>query len=358
LGSHRQALLRAQRLSGVALSTRGRSFSRETTPRVSERVIDFARQIGSAHAFSGVLVDGKQGAAWLLDSMANASSSVSLCSAYIRSEALAQLLASSRMGQGRILVRWQMSDLRSGASDLDAYTLAKGAGLEFAVRLDFHGKVFSVPGRGLLVGSANATLSGLGLRGGANEEVCTVVPDLPENLALIDGLFAGAVTLNDELVGTIRQALLDAPEGATEASAWPPLLMRLLTPQRIVDRLLADECLWSAPRIMDGLLHDVDGHDQGLLGLTPSPTAIASARHCFQASSVYKWLVQRLEKSGGESYFGSLSEALQNSLLDNPGVHRREAKTLLQNLVTWCELMPDCGVLVDRPRYSQRIRLV
>ena len=59
----------------------------------------------------------------------------------------------------------------------------------------------------------------------------------------------------------------------------------------------------------------------------------------------------------GEMYFGELTAVLQDSLLDDPGVHRRTVKSLLQNLLTWCEALGIERVTVDRPRHSQRITM-
>jgi hypothetical protein len=334
-------------------------FLRSDVPKISEDLPRFGDLAEYAPPFSGVLMNGSDASAWLVNSLASSDGPVSLCSAYLRSEALAKLLAPSRPGlRGRILVRWQLGDLLAGASDLHAYEVARDAGLDFAVRHDFHGKVFSIPERGLLVGSANATLSGLGMRGGANEEVCTVVPGLPANLGLIDGLFAGAVRIDDELFSAIRTAVLATPSDSKEPAVWPPHLMAQLERPHTIERLLVEECLWSTPQTFEDCVIGMHERDRLLLGLPTLPISIEAARRSFQSTSMYKWLLQRLQKASGEMYFGALSEALQGSLLDNADVRRRDAKIMLQNLLTWCEVMPNTRVVVDRPRHSQRVRIV
>jgi hypothetical protein len=313
----------------------------------------------AGYPFSGTLVDGKIGASWLLNALAVTTAPVSLCSAYLRSEVLAQLLAvqPGRLS-GRVLTRWQFGDLLSGASDVNAYTVATNAGFEFAVRLDYHGKVFSIQDRGLLVGSANATLSGFGLKQGANEEVCTIVPPLETNLRLVDGLFAGAIPLDANLFDEIRKAVLDAEAQSSASLLWPPSLLRRLSVAQTVDAIFLEECLWSVPSVADGTVDNVVDHDRQLLGLPAAAVQIEVARTALRSTRMYMWLTQKLKTEAREMYFGELSEALQRSLLDDPGVHRRDAKVLLQNLLTWCEQSGDGQVLIDRPRYSQRIRLV
>jgi hypothetical protein len=245
----------------------------------------------------------------------------------------------------------------AGASDLDAYTAASNAGFKFFIRLDYHGKVFSIPDRGILVGSANATLSGFGLKDGANEEVCTIVPPLLANLHLVDGLFAGAILLDDQLFKEIRSAVLEAGTHPSAPSHWPASLMSKLHVVHTVGRLLLEECFWSAPSVTGDAVEQVDEHDRHLLGLAPSASRVEEVKRALASSRMYMWLVQRLESEGREMYFGELSAALQSSLLDNPGVHRRDAKLLLQNLLTWCERVRDTQVVIDRPSYSQRVRL-
>lgn len=313
------------------------------------------------HPFTGRLIDGGEAADWLAAGIADFSGSVSLCSAYLRAQALEALLAARGPGLGgRVLVRWQLADLLAGASDLRAYEVAKAAGLKFWVRLDFHGKVFCVPDRGIVVGSANATLSGLGLRSRSNEEVCTLVPSDPANLAHIERLFAGAVMVDDQLFAEISVAVQTASrlQEVSGCMQWPESLLNKLQVLSPVEQLLASECLWSDPQLrLDGSVDLTDPHDLQLLGLSHAPVKSDHAIYKLRQTKVFRWLMQHLERSGGEQYFGSLTAALHDSLLDDPTPYRQEVKALLQNLLSWCALLPAAGVIVDRPQHSQRARL-
>jgi hypothetical protein len=313
------------------------------------------------HPFTGRLIDGSEAADWLSAGIADFSGSISLCSAYLRAQALEAVLAARRPGlRGRVLVRWQLADLLAGASDLRAYEVAKAAGLQLWVRLDFHGKVFCVPDRGIVVGSANATLSGLGLRAQSNEEVCTLVPSAPGNLAHIERLFAGAVLVDDRLFGEIGAAVDAASrlEGLARSLEWNDVLLAKLQVLFPVEQLLASECLWSSPQLSPGGTIDVaDLHDRELLGVSQISIKLDHAVCKLQQTKVFRWLRLHLERSGGEQYFGSLTAALHGSLLDDPTPYRHEVKTLLQNLLSWCEALPNAGVSVDRPRHSQRAQV-
>lgn len=313
----------------------------------------------STFPFSGHLIDGKTAARWLLANASTANAGVSLCSAFLRSEALRILYPSVNSPQsGRILARWRLGDLLSGASDLDAYTLAKRLGFTFYIRQDFHGKVFSIPGSGVIVGSANATLSGFGLKESANSEVCTLVPDSEPNQALLDDIFDGAIEMTDDLFEEISTAVGSAVVNTTEEFEWPGELLDRLQNLEFSGRLLLSECFVSKP-VFDaaGVISSLDERDLHLLGIPGVDLNSVALRHAFKTTRIFRWLLHTLKSSGGELYFGSLTESLHSILLDDPVVYRRDVKTVLQILLQWCELLGDVGVHVDRPKHSQRVRL-
>jgi hypothetical protein len=314
----------------------------------------------SAFPFSGQLIDGKTAARWLLAKVGHAPAGVSLCSAFLRSEALRTLYPSENSTHGgRILTRWRLGDLLIGASDLDAYPLAKQLGLAFYIRQDFHGKVFSIPGSGVIVGSANATLSGFGLKESANSEVCTLVPDSEANQALLDEIFDGAIEMTDALFREISSVLGSATLNTTEEMEWPSELLDKLHNMEFSGRLFLSECFVSTPVLDEsGALLSLDERDLHLLGINGVHLNSDALRRAFKTTRIYRWLVHTLKSSGGELYFGALTESLHNTLLDDPVVYRRDVKIVLQTLLQWCQLLGGIGVLVDRPNHSQRVRII
>jgi hypothetical protein len=313
----------------------------------------------SAFPFSGQLIDGKTAARWLLANVGTAPAGVSLCSAFLRSEALRTLYPTENSPQaGRILARWRLGDLLSGASDLDAYPLAKRLGFTFYIRQDFHGKVFSIPRSGVIVGSANATLSGFGLKESANSEICTLVPDSSANQTLLDEIFDGAIEMTDTLFQEIASVVGSATMNTSEELEWPCELQDRLQNLEFSGRLLFSECLVSTPALNEvGALSRLDQHDLHLLGINGTDLNSDALRRAFKTTRIYRWLVLTLKSSGGELYFGSLSKSLHDTLLDDPVVYRRDVKLVLQTLLQWCQLLEGIGVLVDRPNHSQRVRL-
>jgi hypothetical protein len=309
--------------------------------------------------FSGQLIDGKTAASWLLARVCSAPSGVSLCSAFLRSEAIRTLYPSEKSKQeGRVLTRWRLDDLLSGASDLDAYPLSKRLGFAFYIRQDFHGKVFSIPLSGVIVGSANATLSGFGLQESANSEVCTLVPHSESNQALLDEIFYGAVEITDALFKEISSAVRSATINTTERLDWPNELLDRLQNPEFSGRLLLSECFVSRPVIDEmGVLLSAHERDLRLLGIRGVNLNADTLRNAFKTTRAFRWLLHALKSSGGELYFGSLTECLHRTLMDDPVPYRRDVKVVLQTLLHWCHLIKGVGVVVDRPNHSQRVRL-
>jgi hypothetical protein len=311
------------------------------------------------YPFSGQLINGVQAAKWIMNSIEDTGHEIDICSAFLRSEALVNLLSSSHTKfSGRILVRWQLGDIVVGASDLKSYSIGKQLGFRFLIRQDFHGKVFSIPGKGVIVGSANATLAGFGMKEDGNTEVCTLVPPHQANSIFIDSLFQGAVEIDDALFYEIENVILGLTAGDESTVSWPTELLNKLNPKLDASRFLTSECLASVPLLCDdGKLKIIDHHDQKLLGFSNPLVSRITCVNSITNLKVHRWLVETLKQADGVMYFGSLTAALHNALLDDPGAYRQDVKILLQTLISCYLLLPECGVLVDRPNHSQRIQL-
>jgi hypothetical protein len=280
--------------------------------------------------------------------MPNETLPISICTAFLRSEVMSLMLSSSKQFEGsRILVRWRPGDLLAGASDLAAYNLAKSMGFQFWIKQDFHGKVFSLPGHGVLVGSANMTMSGLGLSANYNSEVCTLVPPADTNLELIDNLFLNALLMNDELFQEFSNALALMPKANNHVTQWPDALMDKLAPIDLEEKFLISEL---------GNIKVSSDHDRCLLGLMHDSIDVTSMITIFTSSKSYRWLTATLQANGNEMYFGALAQKLHDSLLEDPRVYRSEVKQMLVVLLDWCATLPNLKVVVDRPNHSQRVR--
>ena len=318
------------------------------------------------YPLQGRLISGSELDEWLRESLAATRQEVWICSAYIRSTAFLRLLekrASHEQLLASVLVRWQAQDLLSSASDLELFPICRDRGINLFLKLDFHGKVYAVPPLGIGVGSTNATASGLGFGLQPNAEINTLVACSEQNLGLVQSQFSGATRITEQLYSQLRDELEDIKLSKAESIQWSSDVLSLLKTSMPPSSLLVDECFWT-----DGSWWSVQpreapdrnaDHDLQLLGVARSGVSQAHLQLALKRTKCFNWLVEQLRRAENrELYFGRLTAEFHTALLDDPGPRRSQVKTLLQNLLNWLELAELSEVKVDRPGYSQRIKLV
>lgn len=312
----------------------------------------------------GQLISGTKLDDWLRQAIAETSKQALLCSAYIRAAAFTRLLSlrtPCEQLQASVLVRWQVQDLLSAASDIELFPVCRERNISLFMRLDFHGKVYAVPPAGISVGSTNATASGLGFGARPNAEVNTLVSCTEENMRIVQSQFDGATLITDQLYERIRLELETIQKAKLNSSQWSSEIMSLLQPPILPETLLVDECLATDGRWWRqglGSVRDPGAeHDLRLLGLVGIQQGDLQLQVALRQTKCVRWLTERVRQAPAhELYFGALSSALHDALLDDPGPRRSEVKTLLQNLLSWIQLANFPELSVDRPNHSQRVR--
>lgn len=302
----------------------------------------------------------------LSESIVHSENSVSLISAYLTIEGIDWIL--ERLPEAvncRVLSRWNCSDLVSGASDIEVFEKLKSRGYKLYILPDLHAKVIVVDDRRLFLGSANITNSGLKLVPGGNREIGTILSPDNEDLNLIDALFSESVLIDQQIYKAFLaevQKLKDSIVKPQPRVKWSSdLLNKLKTPPQ---RIWVTETLWcnSPEELMSAsnFLSDEILHDLTLLGIDITGEVNENLlRHAFLESRIWRWLEQKLESTPiREMYYGQLSAELHNSFLDDPKPYRKDVKGLLTNLLNWSVSLADNFVLIDRPNYSQRIRII
>lgn len=81
-------------------------------------------------------------------------------------------------------------------------------------------------------------------------------------------------------------------------------------------------------------------------------------REMVRWSNAYLWLLEILKRNEGCLYFGALSEKLHNALVSDPKPYRRDVKQMLTNLLSLCDQLGMEEIVIDRPNYSQRVKLI
>jgi hypothetical protein len=313
----------------------------------------------------GQLISGPQLDDWLRRAIAEMRQHAWLCSAYIRTAAFTRLLSFRSCGeqlQASVLVRWQVQDLLCAASDLELFPACRERNISLFMRQDFHGKVYAVPPMGIGIGSTNTTASGLGFGARPNVEVNTLVSCTEENLRIVKGQFDGATRVTEQLYERIRLELEFMQKGQIHSPQWSSEIMSLLQSPIPAESLFLDECFATDGRWWFhglGSIGDPEAeHDLMLLGLIGSEQGELQLQAALRQTKCVRWLTERVRQApASELYFGALSAALHEALLDDPGPRRSEVKTLLQNLLSWIQLAHLPELSVDRPNHSQRVQL-
>lgn len=313
---------------------------------------------------SGDLIDGKSAYVWLVENSKNVTADISICSAFLRSSIIEDLSKNfHRDAAVRVMVRWQLGDLLAGASDLKSYELCSDLGWKFFISLKFHGKVFHLPSQGILVGSANATESGFGLLSNSNSEACTVVAENDSNMEFVNRLFENSIEMNDVLFKKM-QFILEHALVDKNSLEWPNEILEELSVRNELNcKLFLSECFKTNGdellAFSSQLSKDAES-DLSLLGLSGRYSNLDSVAKQFTRTKIFSLLVNLLEERNGEVYFGTLTSALHDWLVEDPVPHRREIKVLVKNLYYWIARLgiEATGLAVDRPNHSERIRKI
>lgn len=279
----------------------------------------------------------------------NASSSVRIITAYCKSSSLMYLNSyiNREVRDRKLLVRFRMEDILKGSTDFGIIDNALDNGWEVFIRFDLHAKTYIVDNKRGLVGSANATQSGLSIGKNGNMEMATLVDVEPKDIEKIDKLFNDAIHVNNDILSKMREQLdtVNSPE-LNESHTWDSSITTMFNPH--IDTLFSYELPEEFTLTKGEYLSFLDETFSG---------DIKKLKESFRWSNAYLWLLTTLQENEGCLYFGALSEKLHNAVISDPKPYRRDVKNMLSNLLSLIEKLEMEDIIIDRPNYSQRVRL-
>ena len=296
-----------------------------------------------------------------------------IISAYLKCNAIEKLMDGlEQSNRVKILVRWQVNDILSGASDIESYEFAMKNGWPFYARQDLHAKAYRFGSDSIFMGSPNLTSRGFSLLSDkGNAEIIVKVEANNENINELSILFDQAVLITNKLFDDIK-AYLDGKATVTTTSSdnsnWPITRAEMNCSPGNCARLLVSECFMSngSWMIRDNLsINEITpniAHDLSLLAITADLPLldcrkIATSEN-LKRTKIFRWLERTLIKlPQKEMYFGQATALLQDALLDDPRPYRSEVKDLLANLFAWIGVFPECGLMVDCPKHSERVSI-
>ena len=278
-----------------------------------------------------------------------ASTSVQIITAYCKESTFVFLdnCINDNVKDKRLLVRFRLDDLLKGSSDFSILETGISLGWKVFIRFDLHAKTYIVDNKRGLVGSANVTQSGLNMGNKANMEMATLVDIEPQDIVKINKLFSDAVPVNQDLIEKMRLQFESAHSSdSSKSSSWDATITSLFSPD--IDTLfsheLPDVSEFSEGEYISFIDETYNGNDDTI-------------KESLRWSNAYVWLVSTLRKNNGCLYFGELTRLLHDALITDPKPYRRDVKQMLANLLSIIEHFNMSEVIIDRPNYSQRIRL-
>lgn len=279
----------------------------------------------------------------------SASTSVQIITAYCKESSLSYLnnCISDKIRDKRLLVRFRMDDILNGSTDFSVIEYGMAQGWKVYIRFDLHAKTYIVDNKRGMVGSANITNSGLSIGRKGNMEIATLVDIEQKDIDKINKLFDDAILVDSVLLSKMKtQIETVGSKDKTENYSWDASITTMFNP--CIDTLFSYEL----PE--DFTLSE--GEYFSFLDVTYVGD-IQKFKESFRWSNAYLWLLTTLKESEGSLYFGELSQKLHNALISDPKPYRRDVKLMLINLLDLIEKLEMEEVIIDRPNYSQRVRL-
>lgn len=247
----------------------------------------------------------------------------------------------------KLLVRARLDDILNGATDIEIYNYCINNNWDIYLNLELHSKIYVFNNTRVILGSANLTSSGIGLHSNQNIESMACLDVNLEEMNKIDKLFINSIEFTENIYSLMIEQLkgLSLNTGSKNA-VWNKNILNLLETKVYY--------LWTTEMFFSSSPLNVDDHDKLLLNISDTDS-LHNIRVKFKDSKPYLWLKTIIKN---EMYFGELTANLHNSLLDDPKPYRKDVKELLSNLLNWIDELKIEDIVIDRPNYSQRIRIM
>lgn len=288
-------------------------------------------------------------------------------SPYIKLEPL-QYLIDSCINVKAVFVRWETKDLILGSSDIEIYPYLKSKGITLYRNSRLHLKVYLDEYKRCFLTSANISSRALNLPpySNYNYEIGTVV----ENLGIEDRLYfsiieSDSILITDTIYNQLSEQL---PEKIKEFPDEEEFEFKFETPDKdfLISALPMTNSVETLTRIyekkefssnteLNCAMHDLAIYKIPLgLPLNEFRQKLSEA---FFSHNFIKGFLENIEITG-EIYFGTAKEWIHKNCTDVPIPRKWEITENIQILYSWIVELGDGKFEVDRPHYSERLKLI
>ncbi len=263
-------------------------------------------------------------------SLLSSQTEVLIVSAYLRSEVLQWARDKiPKFVLVNIVTRWAPQDLVFGASDLEAYEIARKERWGFYIDQDLHAKAVLVDSDMLFLGSANFTSRGTHLFGSGNNELGMQVQASNNEADKIKRYVTNSYKLIMPMYMEMKLHIVNLDKSAKKEVSWPDEITSCITP--LVDSLWVDECFHCSPdEFFSDRINESIEHDCQMLG-TDKPNL-----ELIKQTKMMKWLDNVVRESNKENLtFGYITKRLHDAILTDPKPYRKEIKVFVKNVFDW-----------------------
>lgn len=273
-----------------------------------------------------------------------ASNELIICSAYIKENAIKNLLKNvSSDVSVSVIARWEKRDLITGASDLEVYDWCKSRGYRFGVNRSLHAKLYMIDQNLIFLGSSNLTHRGLGISGLGNVEIGTcIVPEDADLKRVFEFINNDISWVDEELFDLISSEVseVELADNVFDDHAWSEDILSRLNGD--VEFLQLSELFLGSPEnLIKKDFHDQNTvNDLELLNLAKNDLSAKNIKNSFLKTRIYYWLVSRIGYDN-EVSFGWLTNELHGALLDDIMPYRKDVKKYMVTLFMWFKFIPE-----------------
>ncbi len=280
--------------------------------------------------------------------LTNATNSVQIITAYCKESTIIFLddLINKSIKEKKLLIRFRLDDIILGSTDFSVLETCMIRGWKVYIRFDLHAKTYVIDNKRGIIGSANATASGLNLKNNGNVEMATLVEMDYSDIEKINKLYLDSISVDQNLIDRMKKQISEKKSKSLGIYySWDESITSLFKPK--IETLFSYEFPDSNELIR--------GEYISFLEMTY--TNINDLKLRLRWSNSYLWLLKKLKDNDGCLYFGEATKELHNSLVEDPKPYRKDVKKLLANLLSIIISLDMDEIIIDRPNYSQRIRL-
>lgn len=269
----------------------------------------------------------------LYSSLSECKNELIIVSAFLRSEVLKWIrgIIPSNINVS-IVSRWRIEDFLSGASDLDAYRIARSSRWSFYIDSDLHAKAVLIDSNFLFLGSANMTSRGIHLFGYGNNELGIKIYATEDEGERIKAYLYNSYHLTYPMFLEMEKFIESIDVGKEQSvHKWPEVISECIVPT--IEQLWVDECFFTTFEDFQNKIevknykHDIELFNSKI----PDKSIITNSR-------LLKWL-QGIINTSSQEYisFGYITKKLHDAIVTDPKPYRKDIKVLVNNLLSWIE---------------------